>query len=164
MWSITSSRPACLGCLRWEEPSIGPFSSGASSPSFYISCTAFLRSPSRMAEMNRQPIIFPLSNPISKSECTYEEALDATDGRVLFASGSPFPPTFFHGKAHRPQQANNMYTFPSMGLVRTGLIAMSRIGAEHTFRAPSLQRSRQYQNNSFTSTHARSRHRSRKLN
>jgi hypothetical protein len=50
----------------------------------------------------------PLSNPTSKSECTFEEAVDATQGRLLFASGSPFPPLNHGGRTLHPTQANNV--------------------------------------------------------
>lgn len=72
----------------------------------------------RMAELNKRPIIFPLSNPLKNSECTFQTAMENSDCKVLFASGTMFPnytdPKT--NKVYTPGQGNNMYVFPGLGL------------------------------------------------
>jgi malate dehydrogenase (oxaloacetate-decarboxylating) len=69
-----------------------------------------------MAEFTQQPIIFPLSNPTSRSEATPSDLLTWTEGRAVIGTGSPFPPVLKDGVAKRIDQTNNSYVFPGIGL------------------------------------------------
>jgi malate dehydrogenase (oxaloacetate-decarboxylating)(NADP+) len=69
-----------------------------------------------MAKNADRPIIFPLSNPTGKAECTPRQAYEWTSGKALVAAGVQFPDVTLDGKTFHPGQANNFYIFPAIGL------------------------------------------------
>jgi malate dehydrogenase (oxaloacetate-decarboxylating)(NADP+) len=82
-----------------------------------------------MSRLNERPIIFAISNPTDKAECSAEEAYTWSKGRALFAAGVQFPDVTINGETLHPGQANNFYIFPAVGLA-TYLVRPRRITDE----------------------------------
>ncbi len=69
-----------------------------------------------MSRLSERPIIFALSNPTDRAECSAEQAYTWSNGQALYAAGVQFPEVTLNGKTYHPGQANNFYIFPAIGL------------------------------------------------
>ena len=86
-----------------------------------------------MSRLNERPIIFALSNPTNKAECSAEQAYTWSNGKALFAAGVQFPDVTVNGKTFYPGQANNFYIYPAIGLAT--YVARPRLITDECFVA-----------------------------
>lgn len=112
-WSAQGGEITLLDVVRNAKPSVLIGVSGQAG--------AFTEQVVReMAKYSKRPVIFPLSNPTSRSEATPQDLMDWTEGRALIGTGSPYEPVNVGGKKIRTAQTNNSYIFPGLAL---GIIA-----------------------------------------
>ena len=86
-----------------------------------------------MAQLNERPIVFALSNPTAKAECTAQQAYEWSEGQAIFASGSPFEAVQLDNHTYVPGQGNNAYIFPGVGL--GAVVSRSRRVTDEMFLA-----------------------------
>lgn len=112
-WPFTDPFPTLLDVIESAKPSVLIGVSGQ--PGLF--CEAVVKAMQKACDW---PVIFPLSNPPRQVEATPEQIIEWSDGRVLLATGSPFPPVEYQGQRYSVTQCNNSYIFPGIGL---GVIA-----------------------------------------
>src|SRR4051812_7250724 len=69
-----------------------------------------------MSRINERPVIFTLSNPTDRAECTPDQAYTWSKGKGIYAAGVQFPPAHYNGQTFLPGQADNFYIFPAIGM------------------------------------------------
>lgn len=112
-WKVGSGHISLLDVVKNAHPTIliGVCAQGGSFTKEVIE---------EMGRHTERPILFPLSNPTSKAECTPEDAIQWTKGKAIVATGSPFEPVIYQGKTFHIGQCNNVYIFPGVGLGALG--------------------------------------------
>ena len=108
-WSIDGNWPTLLEVIGLAKPTILIGVSGQ--PRLFSE--EVVRA---MAANTRRPIIFPLSNPLSRVEAIPQQVIEWTEGRAIVATGSPFPAAQYDGEEFPIAQCNNSYIFPGVGL------------------------------------------------
>jgi malate dehydrogenase (oxaloacetate-decarboxylating) len=107
-WSIDGDTPSLIEVITQARPTVLLGLTGVAG----LFTEPLVR---HMAENTERPIIFPLSNPTSNCEAIPEDLVRWTDGKVIVATGSPFPDVAYNHGIHPVGQGNNAFVFPAIG-------------------------------------------------